>query len=118
MKFKVRDGFVVNRIDRVTLPDDSIVERTTNAYAGETLDLTADQAKEHLHQLEPIDREAKAFVESRFVPVSEATQVAGALGADVQSAIAEGIKAGVAAALAIAQQAAVAAAAQPAEPAA
>ena len=104
MKFKVRDGFVVNRVDIVTLPDGSIVERTTNAYSGEVLDLSADQALGHLHQLEPVDREATKLAESRFVPDSLASQVSAGLSFDVQTAIAEGIKAGVAAAMAAVQK--------------
>jgi hypothetical protein len=100
MKFKIRDGFVVNRVDYIELADGKRVERTTNQYAAELVDFDAAQAAEHLHQLEPVDKEAQAFVKGRFVPSAEATQVAGAIGFDLQALVAEGIKAGVAAALA------------------
>ena len=102
MKFKVRDGFVLKRVDYEKSDDGSVLERTTSAYSGDTIDLSAEQALEHLHQLEPVDKEAKALVESRFVPSAALTSVAGGVGADVsaaiQQAIADGIKAGLAAA--------------------
>jgi hypothetical protein len=106
MKFKVRDGFVFKRVDYVTVGDET-QEREMKAYSGEPVDLSAEQAIEHLHQLEPTDKAAVAFVESRFVPSAEATQLVGGIGPDIQAfiqkSITEGIQAGVTAALAAAQ---------------
>lgn len=117
MKFKVREGFILKRTDFIKQGEE-VLERNTTAYGGDTIDLDNEQALEHLHQLEPVDKEAKAFVESRFVPSAMATSVAGDVGAEmnasIQAAIAEGIKAGVAAAMAAAASAAAAPAPAPA----
>lgn len=117
MQFKVRKGFILKRVDRFE-QDGEIRERETIAYGDDTIDLTQEQALEHLHQLEPVDKAAKALVESRFVPSALATSVAGDVGAEmnasIQAAIAEGIKAGVAAAMAAAASAAAAPAPAPA----
>jgi hypothetical protein len=106
MKFKIRDGFVLKRVDYVTV-DDETQEREMKNYAGETVDLSAEQATEHLHQLEPVDKAAIAFVESRFVPSAEVSQLVGGIGPDIQAfiqkSITDGIQAGVTAALAAAQ---------------
>jgi len=115
MKFKVRTGFVLKRVDivEVDVGGGTIErqERTSSAYQDEVIDLNAEQALEHLHQLEPVDKDAKAFVESRFVAQPAAVASGGAaFGADalsgIQAAIAAGIQAGVAAAQAAAAEAA------------
>lgn len=107
-KFKVREGFVLKRVDYVKV-EDRIEERQLTAYPGETVDLTTEQALEHLHQVEPVDKDAIKFVEARFVPSAELTSVAGGISADVSAyikqAIAEGIAAGMAASAQVQSQA-------------
>ena len=114
MKFKIRAGFILTRIDQVQLDDDKFVEQATNGYPGQTIDLTAEQAIEHLHMLEPADKEAAKFVESRTLTAPPEQLGAGGVGLDIAAAISAGVKAGVEAGLAaaLAAQAAVQAPAQ------
>ena len=68
MKFKVREGFVFRRVDLVDDGTGKKVEQEKIAYQNQVIDLTKAQAKQHLHQLEPEDAEARKFCEQSFVP--------------------------------------------------
>lgn len=98
MKFKVREGFILSRIDYV-MRGDKKEPRTTTAYEGEEIDLTEAQAAEHLHQLEATDKASQKFMDSRTVPT--APVAAGGLdGEALQALIGQTVQAAVAAALA------------------
>lgn len=84
MKFKVREGFVVHhsKVIEIDLGNDEVKKETqTNTYyQGQLVDFIADEAESHLHKLEPADKEAQKYVESRFVPET-AAPVAGGIDA-------------------------------------
>lgn len=69
MKFKVREGFVVKTITKVDLGNDKFEFQENTTYAGQVVDLTAEQAAEHAHKLEPapagkgaVDKDAEAYL--------------------------------------------------------
>jgi len=107
MKFKIRKGFVLRRIDAVQLPDeDKVIERETVAYSGDTIDLTADQASGHLHMLEPADKDSAKFLADKAVPSAEQTTAgAGGVSPDVVAALAKAVQDGIAAGMAAMQAA-------------
>lgn len=69
MKFKVRAGFVCP-VTTVTKGEDGQPDQiVVNTFAaGASLDFDEIGALAHLHKLEPVDKEAIKFAESRFVP--------------------------------------------------
>lgn len=58
MKFKVRDGFSLLH-ERKT---GNKVTSTSQHWGGETVELSAKEALEHLHRLEPADKDAAQFL--------------------------------------------------------
>lgn len=119
MKFKIRKGFVLRRIDAVQLPDeDKVIERETVAYSGDTIDLTADQASGHIHMLEAADKDAAKFLADKAVPAADQTTAGGAgISGDLVAALAKAVQDGISAGMAAVQaaQAAPASADAPAE---
>jgi hypothetical protein len=68
MKFTVRSGFVVHITKLVTTgKGDKATSRIqeNSYYEGETIDLDAATALDHLHKLEPGDDEAVALMSTR-----------------------------------------------------
>ena len=63
MKFKVREGFVVHHSKVIEIDlggGETKKEIQTNTYyQGQNVDFTADEAEDHLHKLEPFDKEAQ-----------------------------------------------------------
>ena len=105
MRFKVREGFAIHFTRLVDIPGlngDVVQEvQTSSYYAGQVVDFTADEAQEHAHKLEPFDKDAKTWLESRAVQVVLPAPVA----ALDQTALAEAVAAAVAKALAALQPA-------------
>lgn len=104
MKFKVREGFVVHHSQVVELDiGGGEVRRETQTntyYQGQVVDFTAEEAEEHLHKLEPADKDAAKYVEARFVPSAAPPVAAGGIDPDV---FARAVAAAVAQALAAQQ---------------
>lgn len=70
MKFQVREGFVVQIPVKVDLGDGK-TETQVNTYFGKQIcDLTAEQADGHFHKLEPLDKPATAYLDSKVMPVA------------------------------------------------
>ena len=95
MKFKIREGFVAHVIERVEVGDDKFEMQTQTFYPGKPVELTAEQAAEHAHKLEPVDKSASDFLQSRHVPGPESS-----VQVDIDKLVAEKVAAAVAAALA------------------
>jgi|APMI01.1.fsa_nt_gi hypothetical protein len=74
MRFKVREGFAIHFSRLVDIPGlggEVVQEVQTNSYyAGQVVEFTADEALDHAHKLEPFDKDAKAWLESRAVAVA------------------------------------------------
>jgi hypothetical protein len=67
MKFLVREGFVVHDTKFVTVKQngqDVKQEQTNTHYEGQTVDFDSVSALEHLHKLQPADKEAEKFAAS------------------------------------------------------
>lgn len=83
MKFTVRDGFVVNFVERseaIVEGAKKTVEREYSHYPGDAaFELTDKQAREHAHKLEPAakDKDAAAFLESLVRDPADSVQSAG-----------------------------------------
>jgi hypothetical protein len=75
MKFKVRDGFVVKMINKVELGDGKTELQESTAFAGQVVELDTDGANLHAHKLEPMDKAAAAFLDSKVLPVSPAGEL-------------------------------------------
>jgi hypothetical protein len=73
MKFQVREGYVVRFFRRVDLGDGESQMQEVVAYAGQSLDLSAEEAQEHAHKLEPLDKGATALLEKKVLPSTPAT---------------------------------------------
>lgn len=73
MRFKVREGFAIHFSRLVDIPGlsgDVVQEVQTNSYyAGQVVEFTPDEALDHAHKLEPFDKEAKAWLETRAVAI-------------------------------------------------
>ena len=95
MKFKIREGFVANVSDRVEVAEDKFETQTQTFYPGKTIELTAEQAREHSHKLEPVDKAASDFLQSLHIPGPESS-----VQVDIDKLVAEKVAAAVAAALA------------------
>lgn len=73
MKFGIREGFVVHQAKtvEVLVNGEKMKQRQENSfYPTQELDLSADEAEDHLHKLVPIDKEAKAYCDRRTAQVS------------------------------------------------
>ena len=64
MKFLVREGFVCHLINRIEIGDGKFQDQEINYYGGQVCDLTAEQAADHAHKLEPKDAKATEYLES------------------------------------------------------
>lgn len=64
MKFTVRQGFVVHDRKVVVVANNPQVQETSY-YEGQQVEFDAAEADEHLHKLEPIDKAAREYVESK-----------------------------------------------------
>lgn len=95
MKFQVREGFVIHDTRLVDV-NGRRVEQTNSYYEGDTVDFDADTAQQHLHKLEPQDKEAKAYAAAKTVPVS-AAPVAGIDATQLSQLVAQAVAAAVAA---------------------
>jgi len=120
MKFKIREGMVVHLRTKVEIADDKFDYQDTSHFAGQVVDLTEDQAREHAHKLEPapigkgsVDKEAEAFLASFLPPAATPVGISAEQQALISAVAAETAKA-VAAALAGGTAAASATAAPPA----
>ncbi len=67
MKFKVREGFLADVTEVIDLGNGNTQTQVQTFYGGKVVDLTAEQAREHAHKLEPVDKEATKFLESLHV---------------------------------------------------
>lgn len=75
MKFKVRDGYVVRITRVIDLGDDKTEKQELTAYAGQVIDLTADEAHEHAHKLEPEDKSAEKLLDAKTRPSDSGSEV-------------------------------------------
>lgn len=100
MRFKVREGFAIHFSRLIDIPglNGEVVQevQTSSHYAGQIVEFAPDEVLEHAHKLEPFDKEAKAWLESRAVVVVEPAPAA----ALDQTALAEAVAKAVALALA------------------
>jgi hypothetical protein len=75
MRFKVREGFAVHISRLVEIPGlgGEVVTELQNSshYAGQVAEISADEAIDHLHKLEPFDKEALAWLKARAVVVAD-----------------------------------------------
>lgn len=109
MKFKIRDSMVVHLVTLVDLGDGKTQPQEASFYGGQTVDLTAEQAADHAHKLEPassgtgksatVDKDAEAFLAGYVAAPSAPAGISPEQLALVQAVAAETAKA-VAAALA------------------
>lgn len=100
MKFTVRDGFVVNFVERqkqVIAGKEQMVEREYNVYPGDDpAELSEEQARAHAHKLEGADKDGKKFLEglvrdpstSQAEPSIPVSQVADLVAAEMAKALA------------------------------
>jgi len=100
MKFKVRKGFVVHFARVVELPGGPDGEprreiQTQTFWEGQTVVMEPQEAKEHLHKLEAVDKEASVYLDSRAVPIAAPAQTVNqaALGAAVAEAVTKALAA-------------------------
>lgn len=77
MKFQVRDGFVATVFNKIETSEGRFENRQQDSYAGEVVDYTAEQAELNRHKLEPKDKAAVEYLESKHAkaeqPVSPAS---------------------------------------------
>lgn len=64
MKFTVREGFVVHDKKIIEIGGQNQVQESSY-FEGQQVDFDKDTAEQHLHKLEPIDKEARLFVDSK-----------------------------------------------------
>lgn len=100
MRFKVREGFAIHFSRLVDIPGlggEVIQEQQTNSYyAGQLVEFATEEALDHAHKLEPFDKEAKAWLESRAVAIAP-PPVAGIDPATLADIVAKAVAAAVAA---------------------
>lgn len=68
MKFQVREGFVCRLVNKIDTGDGKIEMQEHVLYGGQTADLTAEQADQHAHKLEPKDKAAEAYLAGKVLP--------------------------------------------------
>ncbi len=95
MKFQVREGYVVRLVNRVEVAENTFQDQEVNFYATQVCDLTPAQADLHAHKLEPKDKAAADYLESKVAPVSAAVTTVPAV--DVQAIVAAAVTAALAA---------------------
>lgn len=106
MKFTVREGFVVNYVDRIK-QGDKIVEREYSFYPEDgAVDLDKDHAVANAHKLEAADKQATTLLESLQVVTAPQTTIPAV---DINAIVTAAVNAALAA-----QAATAAAAAKPA----
>jgi hypothetical protein len=100
MKFGIREGFVVNqsKLVEVNINGEKTKQLQENSYfPGQEVDFGVDDAENHLHKLIPLDKEAKAYVDTRTAKVSAPVAAVGldgaALAALVAAAVAQALAA-------------------------
>ncbi len=71
-KFRVREGFIVQVINKVDLGDGQTENQVSTYYGKQICDLSAEQADEHIHKLEPVDAKAEAYLDAKVVPTPPA----------------------------------------------
>jgi len=71
MKFKIRDGFVAHVSEKIEIEEGKFETQVQTFYGGKVVDLSAEQAQDHAHKLEPLDKAATEFLVSRHVPGPE-----------------------------------------------
>lgn len=94
MKFKVREGYVVRIVRIIDLGNDKTDKQEITAYGGQTIDLSEDEANEHAHKLEALDKPATALLDGK-VRKDEAGETLGV--SDAQLAFAKALATAVAA---------------------
>lgn len=95
MKFTVRPGYVIHHTVLVKTGNGT-AEQTQSFYEGDQVEFDAAAAAKHLHKLEPVGKEAAAFLADRFAPVSPAAGAAGIDPATLSSLVAQGVAAALA----------------------
>lgn len=75
MKFQVRDGFVCKLVTKIDLGDGKTEQQENTIFAGQTVDMTAEQAELHAHKLEPKDAKAEAFLAAKVMPAAPGAAV-------------------------------------------
>lgn len=94
MKFRVRPDFVVHHtwLVEVTHNGETRKQPQTNSYYGnQEIEFTAEEAQEHLHRLEPADKEAAQFLAGRTVQIAAPVEAAGVNQEALAQAIADGV---------------------------
>ena len=71
MKFQVRDGFVCRVSNRIDMGNGKIEVQESLSYPGQIIDLTAEQACSHGHQIEPRDEAAHAWHDGQVLKVAD-----------------------------------------------
>lgn len=71
-KFRIREGFIVQVVNKVDLGDGQTENQVSTYYGKQVCDLSAEQADDHFHKLEPVDSKAEAYLESKVVPTPPA----------------------------------------------
>jgi len=95
MKFNVRTGYVVHLATLVIVMQagrEVKQEQTQSYYEGQTVELDADQARDHAHKLEPVDKAAERFLDGLVLanaqPAAAAAIDAGVLATAIAQALA------------------------------
>lgn len=70
MKFQVREGYVVRFPRSVQIAEDQVQLQEVIAFAGQVLDLDADEAHQHAHKLEPKDAKGEQLLSAKVLPSS------------------------------------------------
>lgn len=94
MKFKVREDFVVHHTKQVKIVingEDRLQPQTNSYYGGQEVEFDATKAAEHLHKLEPVDKDARAFLAAQIAPVAAPVEGAGINQDALAAAIAKGV---------------------------
>lgn len=86
MKFIVRAGMVVHDT-RIVEVGGKRQEQTNSYYEDDQVDFDEATAGKHLHKLEPVDKEAKAFAQAKVAPVSPPAQAGSGITAEQLQAI-------------------------------
>lgn len=67
MKFQVRDGFVVRLMTVVDLGDGKTETQENSYFGNQLVEMSAAQADEHAHKLEPKDRIATEYLAGKVL---------------------------------------------------
>jgi ribosomal protein S9 len=95
MKFKVRNDFVVHHTRLVVVMvngEEQKQPQTNSYYGGQTVEFeTAEEALDHIHKLEPLDKEAQKLCADQVAPVTTPVEGGGINQEALANAIAEGV---------------------------